>query len=764
MPRSRKSEDPISAAMLKKQHEAPTSVDSLRIPDHLDPLAMLNTQDDPTPVAMPRFPGDPIPVAIYARVSSDRQDINNSIQAQIAECTEYARAHNMVVVEIYIDEATSGRISSRPEFQRMISDGTGQERKFATVLVWKLSRFSRNILDSVVYQAMLEKRGVELISITEPIDDSPAGRLVRDVIRAIDAFHSENLSEDVRRGLRSLVMRKFYPGNKASFGLKLEKVKEEGGEAYHYRLVLNPPYDQIVRRIFLEVIAGRSDTDIQKGLFEDKIPSPRGKEKWPTSTIDTMVKKKVYAGYIVWGLNSEHGYEPLEVPDCHPAIVSPEEWEMAQRSRASRRKSTTHPRQAGSERTLSGMLKCRNCGENLHVQPSKSDRFYYVCGTKRRGRAADCICPNVNVEDEQAILNAVTEDVLSPGNMATAIEAIARELKAPYEERAAALDLIDRELKKIERRDDKVKTSWEDNVYTLEEYNRRMAPLRRREAELREKRAQADQELDRDARVVADPQSVIAFAQDVAGLIQHSTAKEMRESLKGFIKCIWIEPGQRKKQGKATIIYRIPLPGDGPNPGALGREVAIGTERRLLVSPTTHHGPYSRGSTLSIPPRRTAPSPRPHRRGTLDNLFVPLDTKTRPLRPGMNPYWLSALQTKPVARQFHIEAKGATRYGLTHNSIRSVFIPFAPTDEHTPIADCVDRVSTNIAAAVGWTRRQIELLEEHQTKLLVDVVTRNIDIREVEPCTGNRIQNQTTLHPALLIQNRRQVITEATLE
>ena len=94
---------------------------------------------------------------------------------------------------------------------------------------------------------------------------------------------------------------------------------------------------------------------------------------------------------------------------------------------------------------------------------------------------------------------------------------------------------------------------------------------------------------------MADPQSVIAFAQDVARLIQHSTAKERRESLKGFIKCIWIEPGQRKKQGKATIIYRIPLPGDGPNPGALGREVAIGTERQLPVSPIAHYGPHTRG-------------------------------------------------------------------------------------------------------------------------------------------------------------------------
>ena len=130
------------------------------------------------------------------------------------------------------------------------------------------------------------------------------------------------LSQEVRRGLRKLVMRKFYPHNKASYGYTLEKVKEEGGEAYHYRLVLNPPYDKVARRIFLESIAGRSNADIQEGLFAYKIPSPQGKEEWPTSTIDSIIRKKTYAGFIVWGVQSQHGDEPLEVPDCHPAIVS----------------------------------------------------------------------------------------------------------------------------------------------------------------------------------------------------------------------------------------------------------------------------------------------------------------------------------------------------------------------------------------------------------------------------------------------------------
>ena len=317
-----------------------------------------------------RRDGDPIQVAIYARVSSDRQDIHNSIEAQIDECIRYARDHNMVVVETYTDEAASGTISARPGFQDMIGDGTGKDAKFSTILVWKLSRFSRNLFDSITYQTILEQRGIELISITEPIDDSPAGRMIRAIIQTVNAFYSDTLSEDVRRGLRKLVRRGFYPNRRTCYGFKLVQDREDGDGAQHNKLVLDPPYSDIARRIFLEAIAGRTSKDIREGLHDDGIPSPTGREWWPPSTIDTILTKPTYAGFLEWGAGKS-GEEPLLVPDHHDGVVTPEEYEQAQRSRAGRTKAERHPREAGSDRMMSGLLKCRKCGENLQVRPRK---------------------------------------------------------------------------------------------------------------------------------------------------------------------------------------------------------------------------------------------------------------------------------------------------------------------------------------------------------------------------------------------------------
>ena len=561
--------------------------------NNIDRISVATPQDvDPSPNSMKRNM-DPIPVAIYVRVSSDRQDIHNSIEAQIDECTRYASAHNMIVVKIYKDEAASGRISSRTGFQEMIGDATGPDAEFHTRMVWKLSRFSRNVYDSVTYQAILEQRGVELISITEPIDDSPAGKMIKTMIQALNAFYSDTLGEDVRRGLRKLVNRGFYPHNRTCYGFKLEKIKQKEDEPAHPKLVLDPPYSDIVRRLFLESIAGRTDKDIRVGLHDDGIPSPSGKDWWPPSTIDTILNKPIYAGYVNWGLSSKSGDEPILVPDHHEGIVAPEEFELAHQSRAGRTKTATHPREAGTDRVMSSLLKCRKCKENLQARPTKDpDLCYYVCKTRRNETVSACDCPNITSREfEPMFLKAVTEDILSPSNTKTIIEVVSRELEVPYEEQLSRLELIEKEILGVEKKEDRVMTAYEAGAYTVENFTKRMDPLRKQKAELNGNKATARKELNRDAVIVASPQMVIDFAKDMSKLIQHSQPKERKELLKRFIQCVWVEPG------KATIVYRIPMPSDGPNPRATKHELALDGEP-VSVWPTARAGLHPRGHTL----------------------------------------------------------------------------------------------------------------------------------------------------------------------
>ena len=63
------------------------------------------------------------PAALYARVSSDRQDVDLSVAAQLRALRDYAKSDGYVVAREYVDEADSGRIVDRPQFRRMIEEG-----------------------------------------------------------------------------------------------------------------------------------------------------------------------------------------------------------------------------------------------------------------------------------------------------------------------------------------------------------------------------------------------------------------------------------------------------------------------------------------------------------------------------------------------------------------------------------------------------------------------------------------------------------------
>ena len=95
---------------------------------------------------------------------------------------KYAQENNHRVVAEFIDEATTGRTSARPEFKRMISMARRSDKPFNMILVYKYSRFARNRKDSIVFKAMLIKKGVQVISITEKVDNSSFGRVMEGFI------------------------------------------------------------------------------------------------------------------------------------------------------------------------------------------------------------------------------------------------------------------------------------------------------------------------------------------------------------------------------------------------------------------------------------------------------------------------------------------------------------------------------------------------------------------------------------------------------
>ena len=256
------------------------------------------------------------PAALYARVSSDRQDVDLSVAGQLRALRDYAEKNGCVVVREYVDEAQSGRDSDRPEFNKMIDEAKSPKSAFQEILVWKFSRFSRKREHAVAYKAMLRRRGVRVVSITERADDSPSGKLLEAIIESLDEFYSENLATEVRRGMREAASRGFWVGSRTPYGYK--RVLVQDGTKKRPKLQPDKATAPVVKRIFELADAGRGMLDITRVLNDEGIATATGK-RWAKTGVHNILTNEVYTGTLVWGANAKDEAAPVRVEKAFPS-------------------------------------------------------------------------------------------------------------------------------------------------------------------------------------------------------------------------------------------------------------------------------------------------------------------------------------------------------------------------------------------------------------------------------------------------------------
>ena len=153
--------------------------------------------------------------ALYARFSSDNQR-EESIDAQIRACREYAKNNGLEVVNVYTDSAKTGTNSNREGFQKMIADSA--KREFRYIIVHKLDRFARNRYDSAVCKRQLQMNGVSVLSVIENLADSAEGRMMEAVLEGMAEYYSANLAREVQKGLKENALKCMHTGGQPPLG------------------------------------------------------------------------------------------------------------------------------------------------------------------------------------------------------------------------------------------------------------------------------------------------------------------------------------------------------------------------------------------------------------------------------------------------------------------------------------------------------------------------------------------------------------------
>ena len=129
---------------------------------------------------------------IYARYSSDSQT-EQSIEGQLRVCEDYAKSHDIVIVNTYIDRAMTGTNDNRPAFQRMLKDSNRKEWDF--ILVYKFDRFSRNKYETAIHKKELKDNGVKVVSATEFVPDTPEGIIFESMLEGYEHSNGHNKNQ-----------------------------------------------------------------------------------------------------------------------------------------------------------------------------------------------------------------------------------------------------------------------------------------------------------------------------------------------------------------------------------------------------------------------------------------------------------------------------------------------------------------------------------------------------------------------------------------
>jgi|CXWL01.1.fsa_nt_gi DNA invertase Pin-like site-specific DNA recombinase len=495
--------------------------------------------------------------ALYARVSSEKQaEKDLSLPAQLKTLREYALKRNWTIVEEFIDEAESARTADRPAFQRMIASAKQKEPPFQIILVWKLNRFARNREDSIIYKSLLRKRGIQIISINENLDEGPTGKLLEGIIESIDEFYSANLSQDTIRGLKENAMRGFWNGGVPPYGYTFEFVKVN--QNTKRRLTLKDGEAKIVKEMFALSLKGEGIKDIAKKLNREGIHKRTGRP-WSNTTVSYVLRNPIYTGNLYWqeARHNPNAENPvITIPNTHPLIIPEQVFQQVRKKIYARTRHVINSRILTSPHLLSGFLRCKRCGAQMTSMGAKSGKyFYYVCQTYMKSGRDYCTQKSLPAKKiEPFIIASIQDGILSEPNLQRMLLTINDEAKVfngEYKQKMSELDAL---IEEKHTRRAKLFEGIETGTFDLKDVSPRLKCLNDEIASIQTQRADLTKKHNSERGFYINEEGLKPFVEDLRETLLQGTIAQRRGFIRSFIKRIEID------YPEAKIDYTIPMP------------------------------------------------------------------------------------------------------------------------------------------------------------------------------------------------------------
>ncbi len=347
---------------------------------------------------------------IYARYSSDKQT-EDSIEAQVRACREYAVAHSLSVIDVYTDEAISGKGSktaNRRQYQRLLRDCN--KGLFSVILIHKYDRIARNLGEHVNLEAKLKDKEIQLIATAQDFGQTNEAKVMRALMWSLSEYYIDNLAQETKKGLRETALKAEHTGGLAPFGYDIINKK----------YVINDLEALYVRKIFDAAQARFGFTDIIAEMAAAGITGKRGKPiKYPQ--IYEILKNEKYTGAYLYSpteakKRADRRTKPdaIRIENALPVIISKAQFMEVQKIMEARKQTGRK-----SNYLCSGLVYCQ-CGAKMHgitTRRKGHEYKYFTCSQK-------CGAPVVHMEEVDKAAIQYLRDLLSEENQRAIADAL----------------------------------------------------------------------------------------------------------------------------------------------------------------------------------------------------------------------------------------------------------------------------------------------------------------------------------------------------
>jgi site-specific DNA recombinase len=379
---------------------------------------------------------------IYLRVSTREQaekDLTEegfSIAAQREACVRRIRDEGWELVDEYVDRGESARTADRPRLRAMLAR-VAEDGDVEAVVVHKVDRLARNMEDHIAIRALLRRRGVTLVSVTENLDETASGRLVEGIHALMAEFYSANLAAEVRKGMGQKAKLGGYP-HKAPLGYLNIREPIAGRQVAH--IVPDPERAPLVKIAFDLYATGEwtlerlAEEMAHVGLRNRSRDGHYPSKPLTVSGLAHLLAHPAYTGVVEWdGVTYEGSHEP---------IVERATFDRVQELLAARAARGTRERR--HHHYLKGLLVCGVCGRRLSIQRSKGTYTYFYClGQKDRRNGTGCRERYVAADQLEAEIEDLYSRIQVPDDWADGLRhAIAAEVATHHEDTTAERELL----------------------------------------------------------------------------------------------------------------------------------------------------------------------------------------------------------------------------------------------------------------------------------------------------------------------------------